>query len=424
VPESSDDLQASCTSAFPNWFHQFDTLLPALHQRAFSSVLPSPAPRLSVSAAQSLYSVHLDVARERMSNVWEPETVRRRQKGMQELDAWLQRMPLSWDRNLQTCSPADILAFMEEHWLKQHHGSTLSDGSSIASPSGVNQCLSNLSTGFVQLGRVGPWTNLMPSGNPIQSADIAQYRKGYKLQAWRQGYLEGSAVPMTESKTFALVDYLDSMASACPSAMWRLTFERDIVMILLLWETCLRGNDCGKITQSDFFHVSGESLSFPLSSPVMVGDCIQLVINGSKTVKGERAAPIFLTASSDVCHSLLVRLHTYVCHRGDPSMWRFLFSPLTRDQSGFQDCRLSSSAMGKRIHLHLEQSGLYGGESNHGFRRGQLQATTAAGATSVEVGLKGQIKTPATIDRYTDNFRHVPRLERQQKRSFGVMSRV
>ncbi|KAL0021659.1 hypothetical protein WJX77_007737 [Trebouxia sp. C0004] len=222
-----------------------------------------------------------------MSNVWEPETVRRRQKGMQELDAWLQRMPSSWNRSLQTCSPADILAFMEEHWLKQHHGSTMSDGSSIASPSGVNQCLSNLSTGFTQLGRVGPWSQITPSGNPIQSADIAQCRKGYKLQSWRQGYLEGSAVPMTESKTFALVDYLDSLLDTCTSAMRRLTIERDIVMILLLWETCLRGNDCGKITQSDFFHVSGQPVVFPLSSPVVLGDCLQLVINGSKTVKGD-----------------------------------------------------------------------------------------------------------------------------------------
>lgn len=42
---------------------------------------------------------------------------------------------------------ADILAFMEEHWLKAHHDSVMSDSTSIAFPSGVNQCLSNLSTG-------------------------------------------------------------------------------------------------------------------------------------------------------------------------------------------------------------------------------------------------------------------------------------
>ncbi|KAL0035826.1 hypothetical protein WJX77_004506 [Trebouxia sp. C0004] len=114
---------------------------------------------------------------------------------------------------------------------------------------------------------------------------------------------------------------------------------------------------------------------------------IVLVINDSKTVKGERAAPIFLTASNDPCHSLLSRLHTYVCQRGDPSLWRFPFSPLTPDQYGSQDCRLSSSAMGKRILQHLEQSGLYSGESNHGFRSGQLQATKAAGATLADVGL-------------------------------------
>ena len=64
----------------------------------------------------------------------------------------------------------------------------------IASPTEVNVCLSNFFTGFTLIGRVGNWNPLTRQGNPILSTDICQYRKGYKMQAWRSGYLEGSAV--------------------------------------------------------------------------------------------------------------------------------------------------------------------------------------------------------------------------------------
>ena len=74
------------------------------------------------------------------------------------------------------------------------------DGSCIASPAGVNQCLSNLSTGFMLVGRTGDWSQLNPSGNPIKSMELTQYRQGYRQKAFQIGYLEGSAVPMTQDK--------------------------------------------------------------------------------------------------------------------------------------------------------------------------------------------------------------------------------
>ena len=109
------------------------------------------------------------------ANMWEADTVVRRDKAMQELHVWLQQLPASMDKSLLTCSPADILVFMEQFWTKQHAGSTLADGSCIASPAGVNQCLSNLSTGFKLVGRVGDWSLTHLHGNPIMSTEVMQY---------------------------------------------------------------------------------------------------------------------------------------------------------------------------------------------------------------------------------------------------------
>ena len=58
---------------------------------------------------------------------------------MQELDSWLQALPAAWGGNLLTCTPADLVVYFESHWLAQHAGTTLPDGSVIASPSGVSQ---------------------------------------------------------------------------------------------------------------------------------------------------------------------------------------------------------------------------------------------------------------------------------------------
>ena len=108
------------------------------------------------------------------------------------------------------------------------------DGSCIASPAGVNQCLSNLSTGSMLVGRTGHWSQLNPYGNPIKSMEVTQSRQGHRQKAFQIGYLFCSAVPMTQDKVFQLVDYLDRAAAATPAGFKRLVLERDTVIILLM----------------------------------------------------------------------------------------------------------------------------------------------------------------------------------------------
>lgn len=86
---------------------------------------------------------------------------------------------------------------MESHWLLRHAGAVLPDSSFVASPSGVSGCFAHLSTGFQLLGNIGEWDPLTGRGDPAQSTDVYQYKKGYHKETWRLGYLEGSAVPMS-----------------------------------------------------------------------------------------------------------------------------------------------------------------------------------------------------------------------------------
>ncbi len=80
-----------------------------------------------------------------------------------------QHLPAAKEENLATCTPADLLVYMESHWLPNHAGTMLPDGSVIASPSG---CLSHLSTGFLLIGRDGDWDPSNGTGNPVVSTDL------------------------------------------------------------------------------------------------------------------------------------------------------------------------------------------------------------------------------------------------------------
>ena len=152
-----------------------------------------------------------------------------------------------------------------------------------------------------------------------------------------------------------------------------------------------------------------------------MGPGTSLVIrpNGTKTVTRERSGPFVLTASADAQHSCLPRLIRYLQLRFPAGQItaQFLFSPLARNQQAFEDQCLTASAMGKRITKHIQDAQLYAGESNHGFRRGQIQGMVAAGMDRSSISQATQIRTLSVVDLYADLSRHVPRLHRLQKRT-------
>ena len=66
---------------------------------------------------------------------------------------------------------------------------------------------------------------------------------------------------MLAAKVHQLVDYLDSQLAQSKSGLQQLLLERAIVLVLLMWETPMRGNNHGKLTWSDFFLPEGQPLT-------------------------------------------------------------------------------------------------------------------------------------------------------------------
>lgn len=99
-------------------------------------------------------------------------------------------------------------------------------------------------------------------------------------------------MPMSQDKVSALLHYLDQEAGAAQTPMQHLVFQRDAIMALLMWETCLRGVNCGKLSLDDFFLPTGRPAQLPLPEHFSLGSVILLRPNGSKAVKGARAGVI------------------------------------------------------------------------------------------------------------------------------------
>ena len=120
--------------------------------------------------------------------------------------------------------------------------------------------------------------------------------------------MKGLAIPVQPGKTHMLVDYPGLLSNAQPG----ITLERDIVLILLMWEKPMQGNNCGKLTWSDFFMAEGQQAVDPMPGPVLPGSSVVILPNATKTVKRQRSGPWTLTAASDTQHSCLPRLLGYL----------------------------------------------------------------------------------------------------------------
>ena len=79
---------------------------------------------------------------------------------------------------------------------------------------------------------------------------------------------------MTSNKASQLVDFIDSQAAssaAFSNTMEVLLYQRDALIALLMWESCLRGVDCGKLRLQDSLHPSGSSAQLPLPELLSAG---------------------------------------------------------------------------------------------------------------------------------------------------------
>nr|AAM94959.1 recombinase [Volvox carteri f. nagariensis] len=219
------------------------------------------------------------------------------------------------------------------------------------------------------------------------------------------------------------MDHLWSGFQASTTSLTRLLLLRDLLCCQFMWHTSYRGHDTGKLRLRDFRDPRGggpfRGFPLPLPDPFGAYPSLSLRIEqlGTKTSKGRRAPPLELRPDPSPRHCFLRTLALYwqLCHAPDAppgsAISDYLFRPTDRGHQRFVERPFSSSALAMRVGKHLEEAGVYVGQTPHGFRRGTIQATQAAGASRAELHAFSQIRSAQVLERYTDASRptRVPR---------------
>ena len=111
------------------------------------------------SCEETRYQEQLDRAQSRIAHFRVGESGRKKRHAiMESLDSWLARGLCP--RTVWTCTPNDILVYLEDEYLPNHQGSMAASGEHCCAPSTVDQILSHMSACFAQMGRSDRWTNL------------------------------------------------------------------------------------------------------------------------------------------------------------------------------------------------------------------------------------------------------------------------
>ncbi|GLC36415.1 hypothetical protein PLESTM_000444000 [Pleodorina starrii] len=373
--------------------------------------LPVPAPE-----QDRIYQEGLATAERMLLGALAPSTVRRQDGAAREFLSWLDRCGRG--RSWANCTPDDILVFMVAHWLPNH----CSRGGGPAGPAAVKSCLSALSGFFGRAGRGGRYDAATGLGNPCDSVWVEDFRTAYQRTRVSAGYTELSAVPLRYDKYRSLVLYLWRQVEAAPNSLERVVLLRDLLCVLLLWQTSVRGHDVGKLGLGDFVDPARPDLpydGFPLPPPwswgAAVGPTLCFRERGTKTYKLARAPPVWLLPNAiepAFCVPRTLAFYQWCCGRPDSppggAITDLLFRPLTEDQRGFKPSALQSATLAARIRKHLVDAGLYENETVHSFRRGALQAAAAAGGSTSALLDFAQLRSTVTLARYLDRSRHEP----------------
>ena len=376
--------------------------------------LPRPA---SVEEVAAVRQRGLGGALELMRHALAESTWAKQQAAALELSGWLAEYGEGGD--ISTCTPEDILIYIMEHWLQAHKGRKRSDG--LCGPAALKSTLSSLSGFFLRLGREGRYDGASGGGNPCDSVWMEDFRKAFERVSMVAGYVEHSAVPLTEATYRQLVSYLWGLFKDSSSLLCALMVLRDLLCSQYMWVSTQRGHDTGKLGLADFVDPADPSKpfqGFPLPAPHLwpatyTVPTLCVAERGTKTSRVSRAPPVFLSpnlAEPELCFVRTLALYMSLARHpsappGSPVI-DHLFRPLRRDKGGFQDAPFSSAALGARVRLHLMMSGVYGGETNHSFRRGGIQFLASQGASLESLHAQSQLRSVEVLKRYMDGHRH------------------
>jgi hypothetical protein len=288
---------------------------------------------------------------------------------------------------VETAAAEDILAFVRGFWIPRHVGSCRSvaerSGQKVVAVSTVKQVLKHLNKCFCMLGREG-------NQNPVKSEAVRSFKEGYRKMLHELGVREKKAVVFKEGKIEDLVCFLRNEIGNSGEGIERCGKIQDLTTVPYLWETWVRGKECGRLEKRQVHEKEG------------------IVAAGwSKTVQCEPSSTIGLAKEEgrlamtflEACALLIKECEAI----GQPVGDGFLFRPMTRNWKSFRSEAITAGALRSGIQSALNRARIFEGETLHSFRRTTAQhAVDVRGFTVGKAMQCGRWKTFSAFKGYVE----------------------
>ena len=391
-----------------------------------AGLAPSPVgqtiPLADAAIAFRLNEEHLQEAARLSAAATAGDEQGRRQKLVEEWNAWASPYPVSVRPSLQWCTPTDVTVFLGA-WRKEHCGRWRKGDDCPVVPSTLCDVVTRLAGVFKSLGRYGPWSPDRPSGEPTKHPIVQQMLKGYERVAFEdEGYSAAGAVPMQPSKFLALMEHLDARAADATSGHTRGLLLRDKVAFSYLWESGPRGKEVSQLVLEDFRYEDLEcTVAWQGLARGELREGAALLVEPSHGTKGRltrHPGVVALTRElqEDGRGTFVATVPAYAAAMeslGTP-LTHWLFRSGTQAAGGtFLDTCISKQGLQQRLRRHLEAMKAYQGETLHSFRRGTAQHDNKNGEDRATLCRKRHWRSEKTAELYLHPTRHLRRLPRQ-----------
>ena len=378
----------------PNWAAEYTA-------RLHGPTIPASGQPVSLAEAEAAYNAGLNAAAARAQHSVSAQNRKRRDQLRSELSSFLAALP--YGRTLQTCTPEDLLVYLELVYIPNHAGSQLTDGSIHAAPATISNVLSHLRVILKEAGRGTFWDPLKQQGNAANAYQLSSWRQGHEKLTHARGFRQTSAKIMPEDKFLQLQSHIFQAAFLSPgrAAHDRAVLARDGFAFCLLWQTGMRGINASTV-QLDDFRLPGQgrgSIRAYLQSehPVQMQPpgIIEVQLVSTKT-QLDNQDTISIQPSSDQLQDLwfwLLAVYTHAALASQPII-QYLVRPSEAGPSQsnptaqgsnsriFPEQPLSTSGLRGRVKHHLSSIGAYSKEAMHSFRRSMAHRSQAAGEPS------------------------------------------
>ena len=328
-----------------------------------------------------------------------------------------------------TCTPIEVLIFLEEYYLPQHSGRN--NGGVM--PGTFDKAIGLLARAFEMQGRSGPWLaqrGLAPLGNPCKSDEIEAQQQCYAKEAADDGVAEYSATPLRIEDYRRLMHGLYGEVTAqlglylrgqlARSQFW--LAARDAAMFSSLWASARRGQDILRqhwqgIATAEWARAADTFCACYDADVTKIGPAVPTLFSTprrTKTEAGSRAQSWEYRArpptrvrecAVDNLFTLYSVSRLLRCHHFEQG---YVFVGTTSKSAG----AITSSAIANRLASALTKHGISApGDTRqytvHSFRRGRLQYERRRGKSYDQLMHLAGISDVKTLKRYLDEGRHM-----------------